>query len=45
MIEGSPVATTTAHCDAVLDEIERVVVGKRGALSLILTTVLARATC
>ena len=33
--------TTAAHCEAVLDEIERVVVGKRGALTLILTTVLA----
>ena len=36
-----PAATTTAHCEAVLDEIERVVVGKRAALTLILTTVLA----
>jgi MoxR-like ATPase len=35
-------ATTTARAAAVLDEIERVVVGKRSALSLILTTVLAR---
>jgi MoxR-like ATPase len=34
-------ATTTANCDAVLGEIGRVVVGKRGALALILTTVLA----
>ena len=34
-------ATTTANCEAVLDEIGRVVVGKRGALTLILTTVLA----
>ncbi len=34
-------ATTTAHCEAVLDEIERVVVGKRWALTLILTSVLA----
>jgi MoxR-like ATPase len=33
--------TTTAHSTAVLDEIERVVVGKRSALTLILTTVLA----
>ncbi|HUO40432.1 MAG TPA: MoxR family ATPase [Mycobacterium sp.] len=33
--------TTTAHSEAVLDEIERVVVGKRAALTLILTTVLA----
>jgi MoxR-like ATPase len=32
---------TTARCEAVLDEIERVVVGKRAALTLILTTVLA----
>ena len=37
-----PVATTTARAVAVLDEIERVVVGKRAALTLILTTVLAR---
>ena len=37
-----PAATTTAHSEAVLDEIERVVVGKRSALTLILTTVLAR---
>jgi MoxR-like ATPase len=37
----SPVATTTANCEAVLDEIGRAVVGKRGALTLILTTVLA----
>ena len=36
-----PAATTTAHCEAVLDEMGRVVVGKRGALTLILTTVLA----
>ncbi len=36
-----PVTTTTAHCEAVLDEIERVVVGKRPALTLILTAVLA----
>lgn len=34
-------ATTTARATAVLDEIERVVVGKRSALTLILTTVLA----
>ena len=34
--------TTTARATAVLDEIERVVVGKRAALTLILTTVLAR---
>jgi MoxR-like ATPase len=37
-----PVATTTARAVAVLDEIERIVVGKRAALTLILTTVLAR---
>ncbi|AFM14993.1 MoxR-like ATPase [Mycolicibacterium chubuense NBB4] len=35
-------AVTTALCESVLDEIGRVVVGKRTALSLILTTVLAR---
>ena len=28
-----PAATTTANCEAVLDEIQRVVVGKRWALS------------
>lgn len=39
---GSPTATTTAHCEAVLDQIQRVVVGKRPALALILATVLAR---
>ncbi len=38
-----PVATTTANCEAILDEIQRVVVGKREALTQILTTVLARA--
>src|SRR5947209_20506693 len=37
-----PAGKTTAHCEAVLDEIERVVVGKRPALTLILTAVLAR---
>ena len=37
-----PAATTTANCEAVLDEIRRVVVGKRWALTLILTSVLAR---
>ena len=37
-----PAATTTARAAAVLDEIEQVVVGKRAALTLILTTVLAR---
>jgi len=34
-------ATTAERCAAVLDEIERAVVGKRAALTLILTTVLA----
>jgi MoxR-like ATPase len=39
----SPTVTTTAaHCEAVLDEIQRVVVGRRPALTLILTAVLAR---
>ncbi|MFV8317251.1 MULTISPECIES: AAA family ATPase [Mycobacterium] len=37
-----PVGTTTAQCEAVLDEIERIVVGKRSALTLILTALLAR---
>jgi MoxR-like ATPase len=37
-----PAATTTAYAEAVLDEIGRVVVGKRSALTLILTAVLAR---
>jgi MoxR-like ATPase len=37
-----PAPTTAARAVAVLDEIERVVVGKRAALTLILTTVLAR---
>jgi MoxR-like ATPase len=37
----TPATTTTARAAAVLDEIERVVVGKRAALTLILTTVLA----
>jgi len=36
-----PATTTTAHCETVLDEIQRVVVDKRAALALILTTVLA----
>lgn len=40
-----PAATTTAHCEAVLDEIERVVVGKRSALTLILTACSPVATC
>ena len=37
-----PTTATTGHAEAVLDEIEHVVVGKRSALTLILTTVLAR---
>ena len=37
-----PVTTTTAHCESVLDSIGSVVVGKRRALALILTAVLAR---
>jgi MoxR-like ATPase len=36
-----PVSTTAANCEAVLDEIQRVVVGRRPALTLILTAVLA----
>ncbi len=34
------VTTTAAHCEAVLDEIQRVVVGRRPALTLILTALL-----
>jgi len=37
-----PAVTTMQRCETVLDEIERVVVGKRAALTLILTAVLAR---
>ena len=37
-----PVSVATQHADAVLTEIERVVVGKRAALQLILLTILAR---
>jgi MoxR-like ATPase len=37
-----PVTTTAAHCEAVLDEIARVVVGRRPALTLILVALLAR---
>ncbi|HYO05335.1 MAG TPA: MoxR family ATPase [Mycobacterium sp.] len=36
------VTTTAAHCEAVLDEIQRVVVGRRPALTLILTALLGR---
>jgi MoxR-like ATPase len=42
MPAAMPAGKTTAHCEAVLDEIERAVVGKRSALTLILTAVLAR---
>lgn len=38
---NSRAAATTALCEAVLDEVERAVVGKRAALRLILTSVLA----
>ena len=37
-----PVTTTATLCEAILDEIGRAVVGKRAALTQILTTVLAR---
>ena len=36
-----PVTTTAARCEAVLDEIQRVVVGRRPALTLIQTALLA----
>lgn len=39
---ASSVTTTAAQCEAVLDEIQRVVVGRRPALTLILIAVLAR---
>ncbi|MDT5001244.1 MAG: MoxR-like ATPase, partial [Mycobacterium sp.] len=43
MTEHAEAATTTAaSCEAVLDEIQRMVVGRRAALTLILTAVLAR---
>ena len=42
MTARSEPAVTTALCESVLDEIGRVVVGKRAALNLILITVLAR---
>src|ERR1700723_1824216 len=41
MTSETAIPATTAQCEAILDEIERVVVGKRSALKLILTTVLA----
>jgi MoxR-like ATPase len=37
----TPATETTTLCDAVLNEVERAVVGKRAALTLILTTMLA----
>jgi MoxR-like ATPase len=37
-----PVTATAARCEEVLDEIQRVVVGRRPALTLILTALLAR---
>lgn len=39
---SSSVTTTAAQCEAVLDEIQQVVVGRRPALTLILIAVLAR---
>jgi MoxR-like ATPase len=42
MTETTSAATTAARCDAVLDEVQRVVVGRRPALTLILIAVLAR---
>lgn len=39
---ANSVATTAGQCEAVLDEIQRVVVGRRPALTLILIAVLAR---
>ncbi|HEV7423552.1 MAG TPA: MoxR family ATPase [Mycobacterium sp.] len=43
MTEHAQAATTTAaNCEVVLDEIQRAVVGRRAALTLILTAVLAR---
>ena len=42
MTETTSATTTAARCDAVLDEVQRVVVGRRPALTLILIAVLAR---
>jgi MoxR-like ATPase len=39
---STSVTATAAQCEAVLDEVQRVVVGRRAALTLILTAVLAR---
>ncbi|WP_029117209.1 MoxR family ATPase [Mycobacterium sp. URHB0044] len=43
MTEPAQAATSTAaNCEAVLDEVQRAVVGRRAALTLIMTAVLAR---
>jgi MoxR-like ATPase len=42
MTDTTSATTTAARCDAVLDEVQRVVVGRRPALTLILIAVLAR---
>ena len=44
MTSPTPISasTTAAQCDAVLDEIQQVVVGRRAAMTLILTAMLAR---
>jgi MoxR-like ATPase len=42
MTEGAQATTTAVNCEAVLDEIQKAVVGRRAALRLILTAVLAR---
>jgi MoxR-like ATPase len=42
MTETTSATATAARCDAVLDEVQRVVVGRRPALTLILIAVLAR---
>ena len=44
MTSPTPISasTTAVQCDAVLDEIQQVVVGRRAAMTLILTAILAR---
>jgi MoxR-like ATPase len=42
MTDTTSATTTAARCDAVLDEVQRVVVGRRPAMTLILIAVLAR---
>ena len=42
MTDPTTAADTAARCEAVLDEVQRVVVGRRPALALILVAVLAR---